>query len=103
MDDVHPSMAKAVVNKVDDATKRARFGAILRRSVELSGLIEKDAAERLKVDRAQFSRWLSGIENAHVWKFFDDDLLGPSLLGAMAEETEGASIRTVIELRRKVG
>jgi hypothetical protein len=102
-DDVHPVMAKADLTKVDEARGRAKWGAILRRAVELAGLIEKEAAEQLKVDRAQFSRWLSGHENAHTWKFHVHDLLGPALLAAQAEETEGATIRTVIELRRKVG
>jgi hypothetical protein len=102
-DDVAPTMAKANLKKVDDATGRARWGEILRRAVELSGLIEKEAAERLKVDRAQFSRWLSGHENAHTWKFHIDELLGPALIAAQAEVTLGATIRTVIELERKVG
>ena len=102
-DDVRPQMAKADLNKVDDSVKRARFGRVLRRAVELAGLVEKEAAERMKADRGQFSRWLSGIENAQVWKFHADDLLGPSLLAALAEDTEGASIRQVIELHRKVG
>ena len=102
-DDVRPQMAKADLNKVDEARGRAKWGAILRRSVELAGLIEKEAAEQMKVDRAQFSRWLSGLENPQTWKFFVHDLLGPAMLAAMAEETEGASIRTVIELRRRVG
>lgn len=102
-DEVRARMAKADLTKVDEATKRQRFGAILRRAVELAGLIEKEAAERMKVERSQFSRWLSGAENAMVWKFFHDDLLGPCLLAAMAEETPGATIRQVIELQRKVG
>jgi hypothetical protein len=102
-DDVRPQMAKADLNKVADDQKRAKFGGILRRAVELSGLIEKEAAEQLKADRGQFSRWLSGQENAQVWKFFADELLGPCLLAAMAEETPGATIRQVIELQRKVG
>jgi hypothetical protein len=102
-DEVRPQMAKAEINRVDEARKRQRFGSVLRRSVELAGLIEKEAAERLKADRGQFSRWLSGQENAMVYRFFADDLLGPCLLAAMAEETPGATIRQVIELSRKVG
>lgn len=102
-DEVAPAMAKADLNKVDEAKGRARWGEILRRSVELAGLIEKEAAERMKVDRAQFSRWLSGQENAQSWKFHCDELLGPALIAAQAEVTLGATIRTVIELERKVG
>jgi len=102
-DDVRPVPAKAVLTKVDEDAGRAKFGRILGRAVELSGLIDKDAAEQLGVERAQFSRWLSGKENAHVWKFQAHDLLGPALIAAQAEATPGATIRTVIELERKVG
>ena len=101
--DVRPKQAKASIKKVDDADSRVKFGAILRRAVELAGLIEKDAADRLGADRAQFSRWLSGKENAMVWKFHADELLGPALIAAQAEVTPGAVIRTVIELERRVG
>lgn len=102
-DDVRPRTAKASIKKVDEHDSRAKFGAILRRAVELAGLVEKDAADRLGADRAQFSRWLSGKENAMVWKFHADDLLGPALIAAQAEVTPGAVIRTVIELERRVG
>lgn len=98
-------MAKADlagVKKVDDVG-RQRFGAVLARSVELAGLIDKEAAARLKVDDGQFSRWLRGVENPQVWRFHQDELLGPALIAAQAEVTEGATVRTVIELRRKVG
>lgn len=71
--------------------------------MELAGLTDKQAAEELGADRAQFSRWLSGVENAQTWRFHEHDLLGPALIAAQAEVTEGAVIRTVIELRRKVG
>ena len=66
-------------------------------------MIDKEAASRLRVDRGQLSRWFSGIENAHVWKFQADDVLGPALIAAQAEATPGATVRTVIELERKVG
>lgn len=102
-DDVRPTMAKAALTKSEEASGRAKWGAILRRAVELAGLIEKEAAERMKTDRAQFSRWLGGQENAQTWRFYCDELLGPCLLAAMAEETQGVVIRTVIELSRKVG
>jgi len=101
-DDVPLTMAKANLTKVDEDELRARFGRILARAVELAGLIDKDAAQRLGVERAQFSRWLSGKENPMVWKFHADELLGPALLAAQAEQTPGATIRTVIELTRKV-
>lgn len=103
VDEVRPVMAKVVLNKMDDDALRARFGQILSRAVELAGLIDKQAADELGVDRAQFSRWLSGKENAQVWRFHAHALLGPALIAAQAEVTPGATIRTVIELERKVG
>jgi len=96
-------MAKVVVNKVDEERGRVDFGQILRRAVELAGLIEKEAADRLKVERSQFSRWLCGKENAQTWRFHQDELLGPALIAAWAEVTPGAHIQTVITLDRKVG
>jgi hypothetical protein len=55
------------------------------------------------VSRAQFSRWLLGKENAQVWRWYQHDTLGPALIAAQAEVTPGATVRTVIELTRKVG
>lgn len=103
VDAVRPTMAKAVLTKIDEDAARLRFGQILARAVELSGLIDKQAADELGVDRAQFSRWLNGKENPQVWRFHEHDLLGPALIAAQAEVTPGATIRTVIELERKVG
>ena len=96
-------MAKASVHKVDEEHGRADFGHILRRAVELAGLIEKEAADRLKVERSQFSRWLCGKENAQTWRWNEHQLLGPALIAAQAEVTPGAHIQTVITLDRKVG
>jgi hypothetical protein len=103
VDDVRPVMAKVVVKKIDEAAERAKYGHILARAVELAGYIDKQAADELGVDRAQFSRWLTGKENAQTWRFQSHDILGPALLSAQAEQTRGATIRTVIELERKVG
>jgi len=102
-DDLPYRMAKADLIKVAEEAARTRFGQILRRSVELAGLIEKDAADQLGVERAQFSRWLNGKENAQTWRWNEHEILGPSLIAAIAEVTPGAVIRTVIELQRKVG
>lgn len=101
-DDVPTRMAKADLNKVAEAGRR-RFGHVLARAVELAGLTDKEAADQLGADRAQFSRWLSGMENAQTWRFHEHELLGPALIAAQAEVTEGATVRTIIELRRKVG
>jgi len=105
LDTVTTRMAKVETLNVQkkDEVARQRFGRVLARSVELAGLIDKEAAARLKVDFSQFSRWLLGKENGQVWRWHDDELLGPALIAAQAEVTEGAIVRTVIELRRKVG
>lgn len=106
LDGVRPSMAKAgltPIKKLDEAKFRAYFGGILGRAIELAGLIDKEAACQLNVDPAVLSRWLTGKENAQVWRFQAHELLGPCLIAAQAEVTPGARIRTVIELERKVG
>lgn len=102
LENVTPRMAKVDLKKVEEAARRA-YGEVLARAVDLAGLIQKEAAARLKVDPAQFARWISGAENAQVWRFHQDELLGPALIAAQAEVTDGATVRTVIELRRKVG
>jgi Ni/Co efflux regulator RcnB len=102
-EDVRPQMAKASINKKDDETARREFGQVLARCVELSGMTDKEAADELGTDRAQFSRWMTGKENPQVWRFHQHDLLGPALIAAQAEVTPGATVRTVIELTRKVG
>ena len=101
LDDVPLVMAKADLTKGDEERGREEYGQILRRSVELAGLTEKDAAARLGVERSQFSRWLSGKENAQVWRWHADDVLGPALIQAQAEVTPSARIRVVIDLERR--
>lgn len=103
VDELRPRMAKAVLNSVDEDAGRRAWGLILARAVKLAGLIDSEAAALLGVDKAQFSRWLTGKENAQTWRFHEHELLGPALLAAQAEQTPGATIRTVIELQRKVG
>lgn len=106
LDGVMPRMAKAgltPINKLDEGRFRAYFGQILGRAIELAGLIDKEAAVQLGIDPAVLSRWLSGKENAQVWRFQAHETIGPALLAAQAEVTPGARIRTVIELERKVG
>jgi hypothetical protein len=106
LDGVRMDMAKAglrPIKKLDEARFRAQFAAILSRAIELAGLIDKEAAAQLDIDPAVLSRWLSGKENAQCWRFKAHETLGPAFLAALAEDTEGASIRTVIELKRKVG
>lgn len=106
LDGVAPRMAKvglARLKNLEQDRYRKQFGQILRRAVELGGLIDKEAADQLGVDPAQLSRWYSGAENAQCWRFHAHETLGPCLLAAMAEETPGATIRQVIELQRKVG
>lgn len=102
LEKVTPRMAKVDLKKVEDQARRD-FGAVLERAIDLAGLIQKEAAARLGVDPAQVARWISGMENAQCWRFHRDELLGPALIAAQAEVTEGATVRTVIELRRKVG
>jgi hypothetical protein len=96
-------MAKASLTKSEELDGRRRYGRVVARAVELCSLTNSEAADRVKVDRAQFQRWLSGLENAQTWRLHADDLIGPALLAAQAEDTPGATIRNVIELHRKVG
>lgn len=102
LENLTPTMAKVDLKKFEDE-KRREFGQILARCVELAGLTNKEAAVRFGIDQGQFSRWLSGMENPQVWRFHSDELLGPALIAAQAEVTEGATVETIIKLRRKVG
>lgn len=98
-----PRMAKAVLPELTLREKRAKWGAILCRARQLAGWDQQQTAEQLQVDRAQVSRWESGDENAHTWRYEAHTVLSGLLLVAKAEATQGAIVRTLIEVERKVG
>ena len=94
-------MAKANLHKLDEQAGREAYGKVLRRAVELAGLIDKDAADQLGVDRAQFCRWLAGSENAQCWRFHQHAKLSVALIQAEAERTPRTRVRIHIEIDRE--
>ena len=104
-----PVMAKAVLT---DGEKRLHFGQILRRMMQIAGENVDGAADVLRVDRAQFSRWLPGKENPLVYRITECDeqnaravKLRDAFLAAQAERNPNARWRWVIDIEqeRKVG
>lgn len=102
-DDVKKRMAKADLPVVTLREKRANYGQILRRASELAGMNRDQTADALTVDPAQLSRWWSGDENAQSWRYHAHPVLRQTLLVAQAEATQGAVVKMLIELERKVG
>lgn len=95
-----PRMAKAMLADLTIREKRADYGEILRRAVDLAGLSRKEAAATLHVDEGQLGRWFSGDENPQTWRFTAHPVLKQMLLIAQAEATTGAIVRTLIEVER---
>lgn len=98
-----PRMAKVMLPDLTLREKRGKWGAILKRTRELAGWDQQQTSGRLHVDRAMVSRWESGDENAHTWRYEQEPTLSGLLLVAKAEATQGAIVRTLIEVERKVG
>lgn len=95
--------AKADLPGITLRDKREEYGKILRRSRELAGLNRDQTAHALNVDPAQITRWESGDENAQTFRYQAHPVLKSTLLVAQAEATQGAIVRTLIEVERKVG
>lgn len=96
-------MAKADLASLTIREKRAAYGQILRRASELAGMNRDETADALSVDKAQLSRWWSGDENGQAWRYQAHPVLKQTLLVAQAEATQGAVVKMLIELERKVG
>lgn len=96
--------AKAELPAVTIREKRADYGRILRRARELAGMNRDEVARALgDVDPAQVTRWESGDENGQTFRYQAHPVLKSTLLIAQAEATQGAIVRTLIEVERKVG
>ncbi len=107
LENVRAEMAKALLNTVEsdpEASAREAFGRVIRRAVALSGMSDKEACVALgaavdvdaePIDKAQFSRWLSGKENPQVWRFYAVRSLRDSLRAAEALDA-GLVVETVI-------
>jgi hypothetical protein len=112
VEDIRGPMAKADLNLVEKVTEdqaRERFGAVLQRAVALSGMTDKEACAALgavvdpdgdPIDKGQFSRWLSGKENCHMWRWYRVPRLRDALR-AMEAIDAGLRVRTVIEDDRR--
>jgi hypothetical protein len=81
-----PRMAKVDPNKVAE-DKRA-YGALLRRAVEIAGLTDTDAADKLELHRATLSKWFVGTENPQMWRWHAVPVLRKAFREAEAEAAE---------------
>lgn len=64
-------MALPVEVKADEVARKKSLGAALELCAELAGFgLDKELQAGLQVDKAQFSRWLSGAEGI-VWPKFE--------------------------------
>lgn len=99
----HKRMAKVETARVTFHDKRSEYGQILRRARDLAGMNRDQVADALNVDPAQITRWESGERNPEVFLYQAHPVLKQTLLVAQAEATQGAIVRTLIEIERKVG
>jgi hypothetical protein len=94
-----------VLKVLTEGEKRANHGLILRRAIQLAGLNVDEAAIALVVDRAHFSRWLSGVENCQAWRITeccdtnaDAVKMRDAYIVALAERNTNARVRVLIDL-----
>jgi len=102
-DEPKKRMAKVETPRLTIRENREEYGRILRRSRDLAGMNRDETAHALGVDPAQITRWESGDENAQTFRYQAHPVLKSTLLIAQAEATQGAIVRTLIEVERKVG
>lgn len=99
LDDVQPTMAKAVLNSVEDRDFREEIGRAIERAVSLAGLTKKEAAGLIGREFAQFSRWMAGTERPQFDALFAVEQLREPLCIALAQMS-GASVHMHVEFRR---
>lgn len=99
-DGIKPRMAKAGLDAVTLRDKRQKWARILVRTRQLAGWKQEQLAEEFDVDRAMVGRWENGDENPQMYRYENHPVLSPLLLVAKAEATQGAVIRTLIEVAR---
>ena len=99
--DVRPVMAKADLKKLGEQHQREAHGDVLRRSIQLAGWSQKEAAAALDTTEATLSRWLAAKEAQPTWRFQQHPVLGPALLLAQAEDEAGVVVAHVITIARR--
>lgn len=90
-----PHMAKAGVRK-PDIDWNLKLGQAIQRAVAIVGWSNKEAADVLKVDDAEFGKWVNGTRRPHFDKLFDQDVLFWPLIQCLAQTREGVEVVTTI-------
>ena len=93
-----PKMAKANVNAVD-VDWNQRIGRAIQRAVSIVGLSHKEAAARVGVDDAEFSRWLSGVRRPQFDKLFAVEELRWPVIQCLAQLDEHVQVDTLLRRR----
>ncbi len=102
LDEVHPTMAKAV-KKVDESPWRERIASAIARCFALAGVSQKEAAALLERDQAQVARWIAGAERPQLDAIFSVELFRRPIVQALAELAgTGVQIETTIRIHRAV-
>jgi hypothetical protein len=105
--DIKPKAVKALLTNgeisADEADFRDLMGKAVERAILLCGWSVKEAADRIRRDRAQVSRWMAGTERPQFDALFAvPELRGPLVI-ALAEATgEVADVTTTVTIRRTV-
>jgi len=100
LDSVHPQMLR-----VDGEPDRKKLvGRDVERSFEILGISKQDAAYRMGYsDPGTMSRWCAGTERPHFDKLEQIDGFDEAYMKAKAERNPRVTMRTVIEIKDRVG
>lgn len=80
-------------------SQREAHGKVLERAIQIAGYSKKEATAELGVEhQSQLTAWLKGDEHQQTWRFQQHPRLGPALLIAQAEVTNGAKAEIAISV-----
>ena len=93
-----PKMAKANVNAVDIDWSQ-QIGRAIQRAVSIVGLSHKEAAAKVGVDEAEFSRWLTGVRRPQLDKLLAVEELRWPVIESLARLDERVQVDTLLRRR----
>jgi ribosome-binding protein aMBF1 (putative translation factor) len=98
--EIRKTMAKADLKEIEICDFREEIGRCIERARILSGLSQKEFADKVKRDAGQIGRWISGKERPQFDAIFAvEELRGPLVI-ALAELSQTVEVETTLRIRR---
>ena len=101
---VLPDIGRPVMAKVDVRTPDIDWlvfiGRAIQKAVKRSGLSNKEAAAKAKVDDAEFGKWLNGTRRPQLDRLFSVEDLQQPLVIELARLVAGIEVIEEIRVRR---